>query len=322
MKKILLLSVFVLFSLFSLKAVNVTFRVDMNNETVLNNNVQVVIKNPWIWTALTDKGSGIWEATVTVDPNATYPYTFVNGGQDNWSGEEKIDGTCNFGSATAPERRVEVGTEDITVDLMAFGGCEIIIPSTVNVTFQVDMSNEDVLNNNVQVVIKNPWIWTTLTDQSNGIWKATVALEPNKTYPYTFVNGGQDNWSGEEKVEGACNFGSATAPERHVDVVTANKVIGLVAFGGCDILSSAKQLKFGTVNIFPNPCEADLTIQSDEMAIKSIHLYNIMGQEVIEKKLNGVYSTSFNTSKLQKGIYTIVINKNENYHQSRILVIK
>ena len=77
---------------------------------------------------------------------------------------------------------------------------------TVNITFQVDMSEED-NPNDVQVVIKNPWIWTALTDQGNGIWSGTVEVDANGTYPYTFVNGGQDNWDEEECGEAGEGFG-------------------------------------------------------------------------------------------------------------------
>ena len=217
--------------------VNITFSVDMSNETVENNDVQVVIKDPWIWTALADQGGGIWSATVEVNANATYPYTFVNGGVDNWSGEEKLPDECNMGTPGAPERHVTVTDSDTILDLVAFGSCDENPVGQVNVTFSVDMSRETVSGEGVQLVIKGPWVWTAMTDMGNGIWETTLMLNQNSTYPYTFVNGAKDDWSGEESVPEECNFGTQSAPQRELQLAENDTVLATVSFGACDQLS-------------------------------------------------------------------------------------
>jgi hypothetical protein len=217
--------------------VSITFSVDMSNETVQNNDVQVVIKDPWIWTALEDQGNGIWSAAVEVNANATYPYTFVNGGVDNWAGEEKLPDECNMGTPGAPERHVTVAESDTVLDLVAFGSCDENPVGQISVTFSVDMSNETVSEAGVQLVIKGPWIWTALTDKGDGTWETTLLLNQNSTYPYTFVNGAQDDWSGEESVPEACNFGTASAPERRLELAENDTILETVSFGACAILS-------------------------------------------------------------------------------------
>jgi hypothetical protein len=218
-----------------LAKVNITFSVDMSYEAVINNDVQVVIKEPWIWTALVDQENGIWSATVEVNANSTYPFTFVNGGVDNWGGEEKLPDECNMGTPGAPERHVTVLENDTILDVVVFGSCTDEPVGKVNVTFSVDMSNETVSGEGVQLVVKGPWIWTPMTDMGDGIWETTLALNQNSTYPYTFVNGAQDDWSGEESVPEECNFGTASAPERRVELTEKDTILPTVSFGACAI---------------------------------------------------------------------------------------
>jgi len=214
----------------------VTFSVDMTNETVIDNDVQVVLKDPlWIWTALTDQGNGIWSASVAVPENGTYPYTFVNGGVDNWGGEEKLPDICNMGEPGAPERHITVTDTDTILDVVAFGSCDADPVGQVSATFTVDMSKETVTGEGVQLVIKGPWIWTAMTDKGNGLWEATVLLNENSTYPYTFVNGAIDDWGGEESVPEACNFGTESAPERRLMVAESDTILATVSFGLCGI---------------------------------------------------------------------------------------
>jgi len=261
--------------------VNITFSVDMSNETVQNNDVQVVIKDPWIWTALSDLGNGIWSATVEVNANASYPYTFVNGGVDNWGGEEKLPDACNMGTPGAPERHVTVAESDTVLDLVAFGSCDENPVGQLNVTFSVDMSKETVSEEGVQLVIKGPWIWTAMTDMGDGIWEATLLLNQNSTYPYTFVNGAQDDWSGEESVPEACNFGTASAPERRLELAENDTILETVSFGACAVLSD--------VNVTFRVDMGDETVSGDgvQVVLKEPWLWTPLTDEG-----NGIWSAT------------------------------
>jgi hypothetical protein len=417
---------------FSQDKVNLTFQVDMN-QVESPADVQVVIKNPWIWTALTDQGEGIWSGTVEVDANGTYPYTFVNGGQDNWDGEESVPESCNFGEEGAPERHITVGTDDVTLNLVEYGGCytnvgvalrvnmnevtdmyedgsvwvfmdpnwdeyytmidededgiytfmvdrevgsiltyrfsyqtgsdewndyvEETVPETcadengfrtmdvpakytatpvfaygscdetstpkVNITFQVDMSVVD-NPNDVQVVIKNPCIWTALTDQGDGLWTGTVEVDANNTYPYTFVNGGQDNWDEEESVPEECNEGTESAPERHITVGEEDVVIDAVSFGMCTLATSVTNLLANAdVEVFPNPAMNFIQIDAGENALQSISIIDASGR--IVKKLDEFSSTEqihIDVSNLKNGIYFIRLEGNAISKMKKVLIQK
>ena len=434
MKKHILLLFFALFSLAAAEAqVNVTFQVDMSNETVLNNDVQVVIKDPWIWTALTDQGNGIWSATVELDADNAYPYTFVNGGQDNWDGEETLPDECNFGTPSAPQRQVIVGQEDVVLNVVNFGGCDesvthanitfqvninavdnfhpggdvwvymddnwnewytmtdededgiytytlerqvesyltyrysyqtgpdpdndydtesvpddcanedgfrfITVPLVdtqlpavaygscdeaptpkVNVTFQVDMSNETVLNNDVQVVIKDPWIWTALTDQGNGTWSATVELDGNRTYPFTYVNGGQDNWEGEESVPEDCNFGAESAPERQLIVEEADIVLDPLYFGTCLLVSVDDFIRDNRIQMFPNPAKEFLQLRSDAGPIQSVYFVDLFGRVVVSFLPGPTEAAKIDLQNLEAGVYIAVVEAQHGTSKQKIII--
>ncbi len=218
--------------------VNLTFNVDMSAETT-GDIVHAVLKDPlWIWVPLTDGGEGVWSGSAEVPMNGTYPYTFVNGDIDDWGGEEKLPDECNMGTPSAPERHVDVAESDVVLDVVAFASCTDVPAGKVNVTFSVDMSAEEVSADGVRLVVKGPWIWTLMDDKGNGIWETTLLLNVNSTYPYTFVNGAQDYWEGEESVPEECNYGSASAPERRVVTEESDITLETVAFGGCPAVQS------------------------------------------------------------------------------------
>jgi len=543
MKKTNLLFMLLLlaFTVAEAQTVNITFQVDMSNEANPND-VQVVIKNPWIWTTLTDQGDGIWSGTAEVDANGTYPYTFVNGGQDNWDEEESVPEECNFGTETAPERNVTVLEEDLVVDPVEFGACpegttddrvnvtlqvdlnsvtvldggvwvfmdadwsefytmtdddedgiysytvkktpdstltyrfsyqygpdyydfteenvpeacaddggfrNLVVPShdisldaviyeecsvepisvtlqvnlnhvtdfyegggvwvffdadwsqyesmtdddgdgiysftvertsgstltyrfsyqngpdayydfteenvpdlcandggfreytvpksnvtlpafvygscdnnptpRVNITFQVDMSDE-INPNDVQVVIKDPWIWTTLTDQGSGIWSATVEVDGNNTYPYTFVNGGQDNWDEEESVPEECNFGTESAPERNVSVAEEDLVVDAVSFGTCDVTSSLKNLQLYDVSIFPNPANDYLNISGSNEPIESIQIFDSSGKLVKSQIIGQATEATISLQDIEQGIYFVRIQFTSGATNSKVVI--
>jgi len=302
--------------------VNITFQVDMSS--VENpNDVHVVIKDPWIWTALTDNGDGMWTGTVEVEANNTYPYTFVNGGQDNWGGEETVPQECNDGEEDSPERHITVGEENVVIDPVSFGMCTLATPLMVSITFQVDMSVVD-NPDDVQVVIKDPWIWTALTDNGDGMWTGTVEVETNNTYPYTFVNGGQDNWDGEESVPEECNAGTESAPERHVTVVEEDFVIDAVSFGMCSMATSVVNLTTeNNIEVYPNPASEFLQVFAGDHTILSLSLIDATGRIVKrfdESSVNDQFRIDI--SDFENGIYFLRFEGRELSEVKKILIQK
>ncbi|MDG1849420.1 MAG: glycoside hydrolase family 16 protein, partial [Flavobacteriales bacterium] len=108
---------------------------------------------------------------------------------------------------------------------------------TTNVTFQVDMSNEQVHPEGVYLAGGDMGQEGYLmSHQGNDIWSVTIPLDPNKTHLYKFRNqpsfGGWDGFEdAADLITGGCNTG--TYNDRYVDVAEADIVLDVVAYGSC-----------------------------------------------------------------------------------------
>ena len=76
-------------------------------------------------------------------------------------------------------------------------------------------------------------------------------------------------------------------------------------------------LSENTVNIYPNPANYKLNIGSNNI-IKSIEIYNPLGQRVYQIKVNAK-SKSIDINSLLKGIYIIGVNTEEGYIKKKFI---
>jgi hypothetical protein len=297
--------------------VNATFSVDMSKEAVSPEGVQLVIKGPWIWTALTDMGDGIWETTLLLNQNSTYPYTFVNGAQDDWAGEESVPEECNFGTSSAPERRLVLAENDTVLETVSFGACAVT--SDVSVTFRVDMKDQTVSGDGVQLVIKEPWIWTAMTESAEGIWEATVVLPGNTTYPYSFVNGAQDYWAGEEIIQGECKDGENN--QRLAQIGGEDITLEAFVFGGCaERPSGISRYDAGTISVYPNPADGYLFIEAREFPMHSLAIIDRTGRTILERRVAGLRQASLDVNQYPAGFYILVVRGKESVAFSRFTI--
>jgi len=101
---------------------------------------------------------------------------------------------------------------------------------TVDVTFQVDMSQTAVDPNGIQLAgsFQN---WdpaaTSLTDSGNGIWSITLQLEEFAFFEYKFING--NTWENDEQVPFEC----ASNGNRFLNTGSSALVLAPVCFGTC-----------------------------------------------------------------------------------------
>ncbi len=108
--------------------VQVTFQVDMKNETISGTGV-------WLSGGSISSGqpgglqmqpvddTNIWETTLTLPPNSSYTYKFRNGFYpETWSGGwESLSGDCGTGQHS--DRSLSVGISDTILQAVCFGEC-------------------------------------------------------------------------------------------------------------------------------------------------------------------------------------------------------
>jgi len=186
---------------------NVTFRVNMSNETVSPNGVHLAGSlQGWDpgaadW-ALTDVGNSVYEITKAVQPGS-YEFKFING--NAWSGadndNESVPAECN----TNGNRAVTVAGTSMLVEY-CYNQCTaecVVDPNPADITFRVNMANL-ITAGTFDAVADTIWmisgatspVWqdgrTIMTD-ANGdqVYECTLNLSGPAAIQYKFI-GGQD----------------------------------------------------------------------------------------------------------------------------------
>ena len=183
-------------------AANVTFNVDMALQDVGN-------EGPTLWMGhlypepgfqMEDlDGDGIWSYTIDLD-EGTYTYKFRNGWWTDWntgSGWEEVPSECEVG--LYGDREIIVTEQDLNIDTVCFNSCTSECNEVIysNVTFQVNMTDEDLLDSDIVYVQGsfNGWCGycNPMSDiNDDGIWELTIEL-PVGEYEYLFTT---DGWNG------------------------------------------------------------------------------------------------------------------------------
>ncbi|MCB2377271.1 T9SS type A sorting domain-containing protein [Hymenobacter sp. BT635] len=243
MKHFLLLAL--LLSSLGARAVPLTFRVDMRQQTVAASGVYVAgnfqaaagFAGDWnpATTRLTDADNDqIYEVTVNV-PAGVYLYKFVNG--NTWPGAELPSTTCGVADGSNVNRQVVVGGSAVRLPAPAFGGCN------TQVTFAVNMRGQTVSRNGVHVVGNfqplagygtegDASALPLSDDNGDGIYEAQISLPGPSRFLYRFVNG--NTLAGAEAVPAACGPADGAGVRNRVfEAPAAVNMMPAVCFATC-----------------------------------------------------------------------------------------
>ncbi|MBE0637837.1 MAG: hypothetical protein IH598_04905 [Bacteroidales bacterium] len=206
--------------------VEVTFRVDMSNETVSPLGVHIAGNfQGWIPSAsmMNPVGDNIYELTFNLTPGSTALYKFING--NTWANVEPILGPCTTGNDN--NRFLLVPETNTVLPEVCFGSCNICNPPVVDVTFQVDMSQQTISPQGVFLVgTFNNWNQTAnpMNPIGDNIYSLTLSLGSGDYHKYKFKNGAA--W---ETVPGACAQGG----DRFIIVPSVSSTLDAVCYGSC-----------------------------------------------------------------------------------------
>lgn len=293
-------------------SVNVTFRVDMQNETVSDKGVH--IGGSFESFGELDANGSVYSTTIKLKKGETLSYKFINGELYDWVKYEIITGNCTSGDAG--DRWLLVPNNDVTLDVACFGSCgecePVVVSDSVSVTFRVDMQNETVSATGVNLMgsFSN---WTEAKPMqlfSGGIvYAATLRLKKGETIEYKFVNGGTTEWDKYEILTGQpCAFGNDA--NRGLVVPNNDVTLDVVCFGGCDkckpdVISDLKDMN---IFLFPNPTSGKIEIKGiSETEKYEIVLISEVGQELKQITSSGEKSIRLDLTNLPKGLYIISI---------------
>ena len=222
-------------SVYSASAFNVTFRVDMNNETGFTTPELNGTFNNWCGACapMSDANAdGIWEITINL-PAGAYSYKFSH---DAWAGQEiLVEGSeCTITAFGFTNRNLVV-TGDVVLPIVCYGACttcdQAIPPGEV--TFRVDMNDVTGFTSVQLNGSFNGWCGACapMSDtDGDGIYELTLVL-PQASYEYKFT---YDNWAGQEQltVGSPCTITTDGFTNRVLQV-TEDVVLDAVCWGSC-----------------------------------------------------------------------------------------
>lgn len=293
-------------------SVNVTFRVDMQNETVSDKGVHIGGSFESFWEL--DANGSVYSATIKLKKGETLSYKFINSELYDWAKYETITGNCTSGDAG--DRWLLVPNNDVTLDVVCFGGCgecePLVVSDSVNVTFRVDMQNETVsaAGVNINGSFSN-WAEAKPMQLFSGgiVYAATLRLKKGETIEYKFVNGGTTEWDKYEILTGQpCAFGNDA--NRGFVVPINDAMLDVVCFGKCDECApdNLVDIPFKNLMVYPNPTKGEVVITGlPNSEQKTLNITNINGSVLQTIEVAGV-SASVDLSTLNKGIYFLKIS--------------
>jgi len=219
---------------------NVTFQVNMTQQTVSPNGVNVVIIPQFgalVSAPMTDSNAdGVYTAIVELDTNQNVYYLFQNG--LGAADAETVPPACATNFMGMPYRLLDLGTSDVSLDAVCFeecANCVIVVP-TIDVTLQVNMTEQVVSADGVHVAGNfqgwDPAATPMIDGDGDGIYSVTITVDENANLLYKFING--NTYAGAETVPGVCGLPDGSGGNNRIaETGTIDVNVPAVCFGAC-----------------------------------------------------------------------------------------
>ena len=251
----------------SVSAVDVTFRVNMSEETASEGVFLHAAFDGWSSIPMTDDdGDNIYEHTASLESGSVYEYLFQNGP----GGNESFDSTyveCTLTSGDYTNRILNLeATSAFTTDAYCFNSCSTCADTTggggdgpFDVQFNVNMANEEVDPTGVFLAggasFGFPGDNEMTDDDGDGIYSITMSLAAGYTGFYTFTNGACGDFSCKEDLTGLPCGDPGNFNDRTVGPVSGNTEIS-TCFGQCSTDGSCENVSIASVTFRVDMSEA------------------------------------------------------------------
>ena len=173
----------------------------------------------------------------------------------------------------------------------------LIFHWSLSYTFSIDPNdNYDLI---VKVSDNGGFSWTSIWDES------MVGVFENWIYYEEEID--LSAFAGQDQIQFAFNYVGADGAAAYIDEISMDVSLG-----------NNERLTESLLNIYPNPSKGFVQIESDH-AIKSLSLFNILGQKVFENKYLSVHACKVDMLNFPKGHYTIQVETNESVTTSKLI---
>jgi len=213
-------------------ATNVTFRIDLSQETVSTNGVHLAgSMQSWdpATTLMTDIGNNVFEITIQLIAGEYHEFKYVNG--NAWGSDESVPANCGIDNGVGGYNRfVTVPIVDTILPTICFGSCNPCSMPQVLVTVKVDMSQQIISADGVHIA-GNFQNWDPaadlMTDLGNDIYSISLTLDEGYFLEYKYING--NVWGSDETVPPECGLNN----NRFLIVPIVDTTLEAICFGAC-----------------------------------------------------------------------------------------
>ncbi|MGB1074970.1 MAG: T9SS type A sorting domain-containing protein [Flavobacteriales bacterium] len=322
----------------------VTFKVDMTTQAEVSANGVHIAGNFQGWSPganplSDDDGDGIWEVTLGIAPGSI-EFKFINGNDWGGNGDNNIDNESITGDCSASgndNRFLEIADADIEY-LVCYNSCEVTCvenPDPADITFRVDMSEEEVNPNGVFVIgnFTTPQ-WQAggveMTDaDGDGVYETTYLVEGSPDILYKFVNGNPTSGENgtdyveesgiqlDENDEEITNFeidgcglpnGFGAYNRLHTRSGLA-ETLEAVCYNKCTTcIVAVEEWSAGELMAYPNPANGQLTVlMSAISSVANLELVDMTGRVVFSQSISGASHAVeiIDMSPFDSGIYLL-----------------
>ena len=322
----------------------VTLRVDMTTQETLSVNGVHVAGSFQGWSANAtplndDDADGIWEVTLGMAPG-DYEFKFINGNDWSGNGDGNVDNELVVGDCAAEgsdNRALSVGSDPVVYEV-CYNACELGCvenPDPADITFRVDMSEEEVNANGIWVIgsFTTPnWqegAMQLTDDDADGVYEVTTNVSGGVTVLYKFVNGdpsmgdngidyleesganvdAEGNELGNFELDGCGLANGFGAYNRIHERSGSAEILEAVCYNKCTTcVVNVEEWVSNSMVIYPNPFDQELNIQLVGFAqgIHRLELRDMTGRLVRSLYVaQGATKVQLSTSDLPAGAYTM-----------------
>ena len=219
-------------------SVNITFHLNMNNETVDPGGVYLAggagFGLPGDNQMTDPDGDGVYSIVMRRPENWSSNYTFLNGNCPAWNCKEDISGQPCADPANFNDRFLSTSTNDTTITT-CFAICSndttcmIAGPDSVNITFHLNMNNETVDPGGVYLAggagFGLPGDNQMTDPDGDGVYSIVMRRPENWSSNYTFLNGNCPAWNCKEDISGQPCADPANFNDRFLSTSTNDTTI-------------------------------------------------------------------------------------------------
>jgi hypothetical protein len=193
--------------------------------------------------------------------------------------------------------------------------------SPVAVTFQVNMQNEEVTNQ--EVGIAGSWDNGSelIALTANGeIYSATIDLEIGSVVEYKFINSSSitDNDS-YEVISGDCTNSNGY---RYFTIPATETTLDLVCFASCENCATEtaiNSLSNSKIDIYPNPANNIVYINLNDIRSAKIILIDVLGRKLLELVSDETIE-SVDLESYKSGIYFLIIDNGSSINSFKLII--